>query len=296
MSKENLTIPFESPLVPVALGLENTIQFRCYKGISCFNACCKNADITLTPYDIVRLKNRLGMTSTEFLAKHTVPFEMDGSGMPGVKLKTQDNEPVCLLVSEEGCTVYEDRPSACRYYPVGLMAMRPMGSPSDEAHYFLVKEEHCKGHEEDRTLTLAEYRTEQGVEEYDATNREWYQIILKKRSSGPTVGKPSQTSFQMFFMCSYDIDRFRNFVMSDNFKAVYDLDEKQYEEFNKDEISLLKFSFRLMKQVLFGENTIPVNQDAADKRFEERKDILAKRRDMEIEKALAEDNRYEPSE
>ena len=296
MSKENLTIPFESPLVPVALGLENTIQFRCYKGISCFNACCKNADITLTPYDIVRLKNRLGMTSTEFLVKHTVLFEMDGSGMLGVKLKTQDNELVCLLVSEEGCTVYEDRPSACRYYPVGLMAMRPMGSPSDEAHYFLVKEEHCKGHEEDRTLTLAEYRTEQGVEEYDATNREWYQIILKKRSSGPTVGKPSQTSFQMFFMCSYDIDRFRNFVMSDNFKAVYDLDEKQYEEFNKDEISLLKFSFRLMKQVLFGENTIPVNQDAADKRFEERKDILAKRRDMEIEKALAEDNRYEPSE
>jgi len=47
-------------------------------------------------------------------------------------------------------------------------------------------------------LTVGEYRQEQGVTEYDETNREWRQVVLKKRSSGPTVGKPSQKSWISF--------------------------------------------------------------------------------------------------
>ena len=55
----------------------------------------------------------------------------------------------------------------------------------------MVKEEHCLGHFEPRTLTVREYRQEQGVEQYDELAKEWRDIILKKRSSGPTVGAPS---------------------------------------------------------------------------------------------------------
>ncbi|MCK7582709.1 MAG: hypothetical protein MZV65_48870 [Chromatiales bacterium] len=47
---------------------DKVIQFRCRKGIDCWNKCCSNIDISLTPYDILRLKKRLGITSTEFLA------------------------------------------------------------------------------------------------------------------------------------------------------------------------------------------------------------------------------------
>jgi len=282
MSTEKPQIPFTSALDPTLLGPSDSINFNCHKGISCFNACCKHADLMLTPYDIIRLKNRLGMSSTDFLAKHAVPFEMDGSGTPGLKMRTEDEQPVCLFVTDEGCSVYQDRPSACRYYPVGLMSMRAKDAVSEEAHYFLVKEDHCKGHAENNTVTIQQYREEQGVEEYDELNKEWYQIMLKKRSSGPVVGKPSETSLQMFFMCSYDIDRFRRFVMSDSFKTVYDLDETTFAEFN-DDIKLMKFGFRLLKQVLFGENTIPEIEGALEKRLEDRKEHLDLRRKMEIE-------------
>ena len=89
------------------------------------------ADIQLTPYDIIRLKDNLGISGTEFLKNHTVPFEMDKDGMPGVKLRT-DNDGACLFVTDEGCSVYADRPTACRYYPVGHMAVHMAGTTEDE--------------------------------------------------------------------------------------------------------------------------------------------------------------------
>ncbi len=41
-------IPHKSP---VKLNGDSKIQFNCHTGVSCFNECCKQADLTLTPYD-----------------------------------------------------------------------------------------------------------------------------------------------------------------------------------------------------------------------------------------------------
>ena len=279
-------IPFNSPIQPRQLKLESKICFNCYPGISCFNACCKQADITLAPYDIIRLKNRLGMTSTEFLKKHTVPFEMDAHGTPGVKMRTTDDDPVCLFMDEEkGCTVYEDRPSACRYYPVALLASRRSDEYHDEQNYALVEESHCMGHKEAREITVADYRKEQKVEEYDELNRDYYRIILKKKSAGPAIGKPSPTSFQFFFLVCYDIDRFKDFLSAPNFRAVYDISDEEYETIMTDDVERLKFGYRLLMQVLFGEDKIPLKEGAFEKRMEERKEILEARRQLEIEQA-----------
>ncbi len=64
MSEQTPEIPFKSSILPTLLEEETRIRFRCHTGISCFNACCKRADVTLAPYDVVRLKQRLAMTST----------------------------------------------------------------------------------------------------------------------------------------------------------------------------------------------------------------------------------------
>ena len=279
-------IPFSSPVQPRQLTLESKICFNCYPGISCFNACCKQADITLAPYDIIRLKNRLGMTSSEFLKKHTVPFQMDGHGTPGVKMRTTDDDPVCLFMDEEkGCTVYEDRPSACRYYPVALLSSRRSDEYHDEQSYAVVQESHCMGHNEPREITVADYRKEQKVEEYDELNRDFYRIMLKKKSAGPAIGKPSPTSFQFFFLVCYDIDRFKDFLSAPNFRAVYDITDEEYERIMNDEVERLKFGYKLLMQVLFGEDKIPLKEGAFEKRMEERKEVLEARRQAEIEHA-----------
>jgi len=269
-----------SPVVPIKLSLDDTIQFRCRPGIACFNKCCQNINIMLTPYDILRLKNRLGVTSAEFLEKYATVFEMDAHGMPGIRMKTKQGTAECQFLTPEGCGVYEDRPAACRYYALGVTTMRATGSSKPEDFYFVVKEEHCLGHNEPRTLTVREYRQEQGVDEYDDMTREWRDIILKKRSSGPTVGRPSQKSMDLFYLASYDLDNFRVFIASPFFHDVYDIEPAYFQKLLSDEVELMKFAFRYLKQVLFGENTIPEKPDALEKRTKRRQEIIEKQKEQ----------------
>lgn len=257
-----------SPIVPVQLGLDDKFQFHCHRGIACFNKCCENIDILLTPYDILRLKKRFGLTAREFIDRYTVDCTLDAHGMPGLKLKRREGSTACQFLTSEGCGVYADRPAACRYYALGLMSMRKKDSPVEEDSYFVVKEAHCLGHLEPKVQTIREYRIEQGVDVYDEINREWKRIILKKRSSGPTIGRPSQRSFELFFLASYDVDGFREFVKSSSFQEVFDIAPDELEAMASDDVKLLQFGFRLLKQVLFGERTIAIRPSAVEKRLQ----------------------------
>jgi len=42
-------------------------QFNCNPGVSCFTQCCQDVTIVLTPYDVLRLKNGLKISSGEFM-------------------------------------------------------------------------------------------------------------------------------------------------------------------------------------------------------------------------------------
>ncbi|MDH5767009.1 MAG: YkgJ family cysteine cluster protein [Gammaproteobacteria bacterium] len=282
-------IPFKSEVMPAVLDPNAEIKFKCHKGISCWNACCKQADITLTPYDILRLKQATGKDSSGVLKDHTVPFTMDADGVPGIKLRTTD-EGTCLFMDEEtGCTIYENRPTACRYYPLGNLSLKKADQAHENQHFVLVKEDHCKGHEEDRGINIQDYRAEQKVEDYDQHNIEYFQLILKKKSMGPGVGKPPEMSLQLFFMAAYDQDRFRRFVLSDAFKNNYTLDDKTYDDIANDDVACLYFGYRLLRQVLFNEKTIAEVDGALEKRAEERKEVIEMRRKLEIEKSKSND-------
>ncbi len=291
-------LPFhESPVVPEMCEGSKTIRFRCRKGIACWNACCSNIDISLTPYDILRLKQLLNLTSGEFLRQYTVPYELEQGGIAGVKLRPVENGTACRFMTAEGCSVYDERPTSCRYYPVALLSMRRQDEYTDIRSYALVKEDHCLGHNEPRELTIDEYRHEQGVEEYDELARGWRQLILKKKSSGPSVGKPSKSSLQLFFMVCYDVDRFRSFVVSEGFNELYDLDTEETIEILGDDTKLMLFGFRFLRQVLFGENTIPLKQDAATKRMVRYQEKVQRMEQEAVQRRMAEqDEMYENQE
>jgi hypothetical protein len=274
---KNLGINIDSALVPVYLEQNDKFKFNCHQGITCFNECCKNIDIVLTPYDVVRLKNNLGITTTEFIANFANFYEVDGHGLPGLNLKTKEDMKACEFLTDDGCAVYEDRPTACRYYALGNMAMRKKDSGEAETGYFVIKEDHCKGHFEDKEQTVDEYRHSQGLEEYDKMNFSFQELVLKKKSSGPTVGAPSARSMQLYFMAAYDMDRFREFIKSPGFTDVFDLPADEFEKIVSDENELLNFSQRFLKQVLFGENTIAQKENAADIRMQRKQQRMARK-------------------
>ena len=129
---------------------------------------------------------------------------------------------------------------------------------------------------------MGEYRTEQGVEEFDQHNRGWYQLQLKKKSTGPAVGKPSPMSLQLYFMACYDQDRFRRFVASEAFTRSFRIDDQTSEQVQSDDLYALDFAYRFLRQVLFGEKTIDEQDGAWDQRVAERKEIWELRRQAEV--------------
>ncbi len=281
MSNDKFDLPNKSPAMPQRLDGEHKFNFDCYPGISCFNACCKRSDITLTPYDIVRLKQHFKLDSSEFLKTYTVPFEMDADGMPGVKLRHTGETTECVFMSEDGCSVYENRPTSCRYYPMGQLSSRAADKNYDEIHYCKVVEDHCEGHKESKTQTIDEYRDSQQLAIYDEMNRQWQQIILKRKSAGPAVGSPSPTSFQFYFMALFDQDRFRKFIQTDNFRKTYKIEDDYFAKILEDDTKCLQFAYQLLMQVLFGEDNIELNEGAVDQRIKEREAVWTERRKAE---------------
>jgi hypothetical protein len=57
----------------------------------------------------------------------------------------------------------------------------------------------------------------------------------------------------MFFMASYDIDRFRSFVFDSSFLQRYSVDEPELAKLRSDDVALLEFGLKWLKGLLFRE-------------------------------------------
>jgi hypothetical protein len=79
--------------------------------------------------------------------------------------------------------------------------------------------------------------------------------------------KMSPISNQLFFMASYDVDRFRAFVMRPNFNETYKIPPEVMALLVADDEAPLDFSLNFLKHVLFGENFIEEYPDAYEKRL-----------------------------
>ena len=252
--KTNSSICLFEPL------LKDTFSFRCHNGMECFTKCCAALRLLLTPYDILRMKNRLGLTSDEFLLMHTETRFDAHPRFPMVFLKMRLEDEKCPFVTPEGCSVYQDRPGACRIYPIGRASMKVEQEKEAREKFFLVREEHCLGFREERTWTIEEWTADQGLDEYSAMNDLWLDIISSPRSLGPE--KEIHRKTQMFFMASYNLDKFRKFVFESRFLHLFDVDSKVSERLAKDDRELMLFSFKWLKFSLFGLDTIKVKMTA----------------------------------
>ncbi len=245
------------------LGPDDTFRFGCHPGISCFNTCCSDVNIFLSPYDVLRLKERLGISSTEFLEKYTLlPIQRDMT-TPVVLLKmNEDPKRSCPFVTDEGCGVYSDRPWPCRMYPVGLAASRdtPDGWRG-ERFYFLLQEEGCKGFEEDREWTIRQWMEDQEMDAFDEWGEAYKELSLHKFFDDTGHLPPSK--MEMFFNATYDLDKFRAFVFGSSLLDRFEVDEDFVHEMQLGDEALLRFGFLWIRFALFGEPTMKVRPEAA---------------------------------
>lgn len=237
------------------LTLDDKFSFSCHPGISCFNSCCGDINIFLTPYDVLRLKQRLGLSSTEFLSRYTVkPFTKEQK-LPVVLLKMDDKQEgkPCQFVGEQGCGVYEDRPWPCRMYPVGAASPRV-----GQEFFFLMDEDPCDGFKQGPTYTVREWIEGQGAGPYNEAGEAFKEINLHP-ALNTTELNPGQ--MEMYYTACYDLDRFRGFVFESSFLAKYEVEPEVLEAIREDDEALLRFAFRWLRTCLFHQGTVKLRSE-----------------------------------
>ncbi len=271
----------DSVVVPVRMQRDSTFNFRCYPGISCFTDCCRNMNIILTPYDIVRIKNRLGLNSDTFLNLYTELEILGQTDVPVARLKMlEDRDGKCPFVTPEGCQIYSDRPVCCRYYPIGIASLRQQEKHAgeEEEFFFLVKEPHCKGFEEPTEWTVDSWRADQEADLYDSMNRGWLELLLRKKSFGEETEMPVKAK-QLFYMVTTNMERFRRYVFESRFLDTYIVKESLLKKILEDDVELMQFGFEYLNVAIFGaeSKTIKLREDILQKQVKK----IIKRREKQ---------------
>jgi Fe-S-cluster containining protein len=78
--------------------------------------CCKDKDFILTPYDVGRLAETVGLSTAETLSRFVDPSRP--------ALKTVEGGWCVFFAQGQGCTVHAGRPAVCRLYPLGRTVTR----------------------------------------------------------------------------------------------------------------------------------------------------------------------------
>ncbi|MCA1989739.1 MAG: YkgJ family cysteine cluster protein, partial [Desulfarculus sp.] len=225
-------------------------RFACHPGVPCFNQCCRQLTLWLTPYDALRLKRRLGLTSQEFIERYAnVETGQNGWPMPMLAMREDDPERTCPFLGQGGCTVYEDRPGACRTYPLGRATKGGTGGgPSQEA-FFLVREDHCQGFAAGPEWTPSQWMQDQGLETYNHVNDLFLPIITRQAPDpDPQI---IARKMQMFLMACYDLESFRKFINTSRFRDLFAIPALRLELAETNDLELLKLAFDWLRFAIF---------------------------------------------
>lgn len=204
--------PLPLPQHVLQISDTDTFTFSCHKDVECFTDCCRMLELALTPYDVLRLRQATGLTSGQLLECYVIIEQDPGEPFPRFYLTMiDDGRASCVFVSDQGCSVYEHRPAACRAYPLGRAVM--MGENGSMAeHFVLLKEDHCRGFQEPKKQTALQYSVGQELLTYNRFNDAVAAIYQHDSIRKGFI--PTSKQIDLFILALYNIDTFREMLLS----------------------------------------------------------------------------------
>ncbi len=234
------------------LSQDDLFQFTCHGGLECFTNCCRDVTIFLTPYDVLRMKRGLGISSGELLDRYALVSQTHAIPLVLLKMNEEDDKR-CHLVTKEGCSIYEDRPWACRMYPLDL---------GDDGGYKLaVEEARCKGLGQGEPLRVRRYLEKQGTKPFVEAEQEYARLTSDPRLGQLDVENPQV--FKMIFMATYNLDAFRKFVFESSFLERFQLEPGRVEAVRASDEELLRLGYDWLAFGLFGQMNFQIYEQAA---------------------------------
>ena len=80
-----------------------------YNCLRC-NECCHGKLIQVNPYEILKIANRLEISTSEVLSTYIM------TDQPYLR---QVENAACIFLGKDGCQIHSHRPTVCRIYPLG---------------------------------------------------------------------------------------------------------------------------------------------------------------------------------
>jgi Fe-S-cluster containining protein len=240
----------------VSVGENDMFSFRCHSGLDCFNLCCRNINLFLYPYDVIRLKNCLKIPSDRFIDEYVDVVLRPSNFFPEVLLRMTDNEEkACPFLTRSGCSVYPDRPDTCRTYPMEHGKFYDAAAKKNRLVHFFRPPDFCQGQYEDKTWTVSTWAADQEAVLYNKMTAQWAE--LKRLFQSDPWGREGAEGprAKMAFMSVYNIDQFQEFIFESSFLKRYKVKSEVLKKIKKDEAELLKFAFDWIKFYLWGMKT-----------------------------------------
>lgn len=235
------------------LNEHDPFAFDCYPGIACFNQCCRNLNLFLYPYDVIRLKARLKMSSDRFIDHYVAVVLREANHFPDVLLRMSDEAgSACPFVTPSGCSVYFDRPDTCRKFPMEQAVQRQSDSGKIQRLYFFKPPEFCRGPRENRTWTPAEWARDPDDMLYDTLTLEWAKLKALLQNDPWGREGPDGAKAKMTFMAMYNIDAFREFIFKSSFLHRYKIQAVLLKKIEKDDVELIRLAFDWVRFYLWG--------------------------------------------
>ena len=233
------------------LAATSSFTFCCHPGVPCFTECCRELDLALTPYDVMRLKNHLKMHSERFLEQYVI-VEWDEQQLFPVCYLTMvdDGRASCVFVTGKGCKVYADRPGSCRSYPVGRGAALQEDQTVKES-FILLSESHCCGFQEKDAQTVETYLEDQKLAPYNNFNDALLRLIQH-----PEIKKgfrPTRNQLHQYMLALYNLDRFRQEMADGNIAMNKPLKPAQLKALAGDDEQLLLLGIDWLLQEYFNQ-------------------------------------------
>jgi hypothetical protein len=158
-----------------------------------------------------------------------------------------DGRASCVFVSDAGCTLYQDRPGACRAYPLGRAAIRQADNTMEE-FFVLLQESHCQGFQELQEQNGATYCTEQGMAIYNHFNDAVAAILQHEQiRQGKRL---SENQIEQFILALYNLDQFRTLLFTGQLAGTTEVDDTIRQRI-VDEEELLLYAIDWLKNILF---------------------------------------------
>lgn len=224
--------------------------FACHAGVPCFTECCRQLDLVLSPYDVLRLKNKLGLPSDRFLDLYAVVEVDEANIFPQVYLAmVDDGRGSCPFVSRQGCEVYSDRPGACRLYPVGRGASRRIDGTMEE-QFVLLQEQHCQGFLQPVSRTLSSWSADQELELYIRYSDMLTGIVQHPQIRGGRI--PTQKQLDTYLLALYNLDLFRPLTLTAEIRDIATEEGFSPEELAASDECLLDLAMIWLGRRLFG--------------------------------------------